>query len=252
MDAYQLCLRAYPLLAANTATNTREALDLLYRAIERDPDYGLPAAFAGWGHAQLVQQIGSATPAEDRARALLMSARAGMLDADNNLVLTARSVVHTMAEERDLAGDLVSRALARNPHLAWAWERSGWLRAYRGDWPGAIATFGRALRLDPTNPAKATLFVGLGAAFFGRGHYALAAHWMKRALQVEPNVIWVNRTLAVAHARLGEAAAARQATEGLRRYRPDIRVRDVAATMHFPEEFVSRVTNGLDDLGLPP
>jgi len=40
-------------------------------------------------------------------------------------VLTAHSAVHTMAEQRDIAGDLVARALAHNPQLAWAWERSG-------------------------------------------------------------------------------------------------------------------------------
>ena len=60
---------------------------------------------------------------------------------------------------------------------------------------------------------------------------------MERALVLEPNAIWINRTLAVAHAELGDQAAARREVEALRRYRPDLRVRDVAAALHFPVEF---------------
>jgi len=79
-----------------------------------------------------------------------------------------------------------------------------------------------------------------------------AAHWMRRALTVEPGAAWINRTLAVTYDRLGERSAAMQSLEALRRYRPDIRIRDVVSAMHFPTDFVSRVANGLSYLGLPP
>jgi len=252
MDAYQLCLRAYPLLAVNSVANVRRALDLLDRAVERDPDYGLAVAFAAWGRAQVLSQMGSASPAEDRAQALLLSARAGTLDPDTAMVLTARSVVHTTAEERDVAGQLVGRALARNPRLAWAWERSGWLRANAGDMSGAMACFGRSLRLDPASPAKPMHLAGIAAGLFGTGRYDLAAQWMTRAMEAEPGAVWVHRTLAVALAHIGEPQAAIRSLDALRRYRPDIRVRDVTAAMHLPADFVARVGNGLSELGLPP
>jgi adenylate cyclase len=253
MSAYQLCLSAYPLLTAATAPDTRHALDLLHRAIERDPDYALPMAFAAWGYAQLVMQLGSASPAEDRATALRLSTQAGALDHLDPLVLTARSVVQTMADDRLYADDLVRRALARRPSLAWAWERSGWLRAYAADMRGATTHFGRALRLDPSNPAKTTLaLAGISAGLFDRGRYELAARWMRRTLELEPGAAWINRTLAVTYAQLGERGLAAQSLEALRRYRPGIRIRDVVSAMHFAPEFVSRVANGLDDLGLPP
>jgi AraC-like DNA-binding protein/tetratricopeptide (TPR) repeat protein len=252
LEAHELCLRAYSLLAANTAANARQALDFLYRAIERDPDYGLAAALAAWAHAQRVSQMSSTAPAEDRARALALSERAALLDPDHAMVLTARSIVHRMAGEGDLAQGLIARALARNPHLAWTWERSGWLKAYAGDMTGATHCFGRALRLDPAISVKATLFAGISAACFARGRYDHAARWMRRALEVEPGACYINRTLAVAYARLGERGAAMQSLAALRRYRPDITVRDVAAALPLPPDFVSRVANGLNDLGLPP
>src|SRR5207237_9397583 len=141
---------------------------------------------AAWGRAQLLSQMGSTSPAEDRAQALLLSARAGMLDPDNSMVLTARSVVHTLAEERDVAGELVGRALARNPRLAWAWERSGWLRASAGDMTGATACFGRALRLDPSGAVRAALLFGISAGCFDSGRYRLAARWIRRCLAIGP------------------------------------------------------------------
>ena len=252
MDAFHLCLNAYTLLAANTPANGRHALDLLHGAIERDPDYGLAAALAAWGHAQRLQQMTSPSPAEDRAQAAALSARAGMLDPDSAMVLTARAVVHTVADDREEAGELIARALARDPRLAWAWERKGWLRAFSADATGAAACFARALRLDPASPTKTTLFCGISAGFFDRGLYDLSARWMRKALAVEPGATWINRTLPVAYARIGERQAAEESLAALRRYRPDIRVRDVTSAMHFPADFMSRIANGLSDLGLPP
>ena len=75
---------------------------------------------------------------------------------------------------------------------------------------------------------------------------------MRRALAAEPGATWINRTLAVAYARIGEHRAAAESLKALRRYRPDIRVRDVISAMHFPAEFMSRIANGLSELGVPP
>jgi AraC-like DNA-binding protein/tetratricopeptide (TPR) repeat protein len=252
MDAYRLCLRAYPLLAANTAANTNHALDLLHRAIERDPDYGFAAALAAWGHAERVTQMSSASPANELARATSLAARAATLDPDNAVVLTARSMVLSVADEREFAAELASRALARDPRLAWAWERLGWLRAFEADVQGATACFGRALRLDPKAPSRAVQLAGVSAGFFDSGRYDLAARWMRRALEVEPGAAWINRTLCVTYARMGEHRAAVQSLEELRRYRPGITVSDVINAMHFSPDFMSRIANGLSDLGLPP
>ncbi len=199
LEAWELCLRAYPLLEASTPGTARQALDL-HRAIERDPDYALPAGLAAWGHTQLVVQIGSASPAADAEQARLLSARGGILDPDDPVVLTARCVVHTVAEEHDAACALIEGALARSPEARlgpWAWERSGWLRLYSGAARASIACFGRSLRLDTSNAAKVMRFCGIAAGFFDAGRYDLATRWMQRALNAEPGAKWINRTLAV-------------------------------------------------------
>ncbi len=74
---------------------------------------------------------------------------------------------------------------------------------------------------------------------------------MRPALDAEPGAAWINRTFAVAYARIGERQAAIRSVDALRRYRPDITVGSVAAALSFRPRFVSRIANGLLDLGLP-
>jgi len=124
---------------------------------------------------------------QDRAEALRLSNRAAMLDGDNPTVLPARAAVHTMAAQHGLASELAARALARSPRMGWAWERRGGLRAYAGDTAGVLTCFGRSLRLDPATPSKAARFSGIGGGFFNVGRYDLAANWLRRAWEAEPD-----------------------------------------------------------------
>jgi AraC-like DNA-binding protein/tetratricopeptide (TPR) repeat protein len=252
LDAYGLTMRAFPFaLAANPDAACR-ALDLLNRAMEFDPDYALPVALAAWCHAQLFMHNGTEQPAKEKERALLLAIRAGVLDSDDPLVLTARSAVHTMARQLDMADALIARVLALDPSSAWAWERSGWLKTFAGEPESAIAHFRRAICLDPDGPSNANRFVGLGSAHFDAARYDEAALWMRDALLRQPATAWVNRTLAVSYARLGQRLAALESLNAFRRYCPDATIAKVVASVPFTADFLERVADGLNDLGLPP
>jgi len=90
LDAYGLTMRAFPFVFASNPQAAKEALDLLGRAMEIDPDYAPASALAAWCHAQLVLYNGTLSPSQEQALALLLSDRAGILDQDDPLVLTAR------------------------------------------------------------------------------------------------------------------------------------------------------------------
>jgi hypothetical protein len=68
----------------------------------------------------------------------------------------------------------------------------------------------------------------------------------------EPGTIWVNRTLAVSYARLGDRLAALDCLDALRRSRPDLTISQVVSAVPFTQDFLDRVAEGLNDLGLPP
>ena len=252
LDAYGLAMRALPFVFASRPEATRRALELLYRAIETDPDYGLATALAAWCHGQLVMYNGTSAPAAERLRALQLVRRAEILDGDDPLVLTARCAVHTMAREFDVAEALVTRALALDPSSGWAWERSAWLLSYRGNSETAIEHFGRALSLNPNFASRVNNLVGIGGAHFNAGRYEAAAFWLQSALREQPGTLWANRSLSVSYAHVGDRLKALESLDALRRFCPDLTVRQVVAAVPFKPDFLDRLGDGLSALGLPP
>jgi adenylate cyclase len=251
LDAYGLTMRSLPFIFASRPEGTRRALELLNRAMEIDPDYGLPTALAAWCHGQLVMYNGSQAPADDRRWAVRLAQRATMLDSDDPLVLTAQCAVHTMTREFDIANALLARALALDPTSSWAWSRSGWLNSYLGNSDIAIEHFRRAISLDPHSFSNANSFVGIGSAHFDAGRYGASALWMRKALLEQPGTLWANRTLSVSFARLGERTKALESLEALRRYCPDLTVSQVVAAIPFQPRYLDRLAEGLGALGLP-
>jgi AraC-like DNA-binding protein len=252
LDAYGLAMRALPFVFASRPDATRRALELLHRAIEIDPDYGLTTALAAWCHGQLVLYNGTTAPAEERAQALQLVQRAAILDDDDPLGLAARCAVHTMAKEFETAEALVARALARDPFSGWAWGRSGWLQSYQGNAEAAIEHFGRALSLDPDVASRANSFIGIGSAHFSAGRYEAAASWLRSALLEQPGTSWANRSLSVSYARLGHRLKALESLDALRRFCPDLTVGGVVTALPFRPDFLNRLGDGLSGLGLPP
>src|SRR5262245_14629561 len=252
LGVYELTVQAFPFVFASNPNATRQAIDLLHRALEIDPDYALSIALAAWCHAQLAVHNGTPSPREEKRRALLLSERAAILDSDDPQVLTARCSVHTIAGQFDVAAALIHRALALDPTSGWAWERSAWLKTFSGEPEAGIAHFGEAMRLDPLCPSNANRFVGFGCAHFDSGRYDRAAFWMRKAVQEQPSTVWVHRSLSVSCARLGERLAALDSLDALQRYSPDLTIGQVLASLPFTPDFMGRVADGLDDLGLPP
>jgi TolB-like protein/AraC-like DNA-binding protein len=249
LAAYGLTMRAFPFVFASNPVAAKQALEFLNRAIEMEPDYAPSTALAAWCHAQLVLYNGTPSPGQERKNALLLSDRAGILDPDDPLVLTARCAVHTMAGQLGHAGALVSRSLQLDPTLVWSWERSGWLNAYSGNAETAVRHFEQATRLDPRRP-NANRLTGLGCAYFDAGRYEEAVRWKRAALRDDPGTAWINRTLSVSYARLGDRLAGLDSIEALRRYSPDITISKIVASLPFMPNFLDRVAEGLDDLGL--
>jgi adenylate cyclase len=252
LGAYDLTMRALPLAFAANPDTARQALDLLAAAMEIEPDYPLATAMAAWCHAQLITYNGTCSVAEEKTRALGLANRAALLDPEGDpLVVTARCAVHTMLNDLESGAVLLERALALDPMSAWAWERSGWLNTYLGQSGVAIRHFKRAISLALARSQNAYRFIGIGSAYFDAGHYEEAACWKRRAVLEQPGVAWVNRTLAVSYARLGDRLAAIDALNALRRYNPDVTISQVLGAVPFTRDFLDRVAEGLSDLGLP-
>ena len=225
-----LVLRALPL--ALLPDHAGRALAMLQPVIDLYPDNGVAVALAAWCHAQSVVPWNDHAD-RDRTRALALAERAGVLDPDDPLVLTARAAVMTMARDFAAAEMLVQRALAYDPACAWAWERRGWLKAASRHSEAAIADIQQALRLaGPESDGASSLF-GIGAAYWCHRDYDAAMPWVDRAAARRPNAPDILAQLAGCHIRLGDPIRGRAILESMRRLRPGVTAKHIAESFWY-------------------
>jgi adenylate cyclase len=254
LDAYDLVLRAYPMVWALTQESSFEAIRLLEAAIEREPDYATALALASWAHAQPIIYLWATDLAHHTQRALEYARRAiaspGGSDDPSVLVFysTALSLV---SRDHEAAADSLAKALALDPNSAWGWNRSGWLHVYCDQPEIAIEHFQRALRLSPFDPMNSNLWVGVGSAHFVAGRYAQAAESIARGIRERPSLVWPYRTYASALAMAGRLDEARAAVSRLLQAMPGVTVAAVQSAVKVSPEVMSRFAEGLRRAGLP-
>jgi hypothetical protein len=144
------------------------------------------------------------------------------------------------------------KALLLDGGSAWAWSRSGWIDAYRGDPESAIERFKIALDLAPQDPLAFNSLVGIGCAHFAAGNYAEAARWQQRALIEHPSASWVHRTLCPAYLLAGAKSEARRSLDALRAQYPKLTLSKIQQGMPpLPEAYCDLVVDALHGVGLP-
>jgi adenylate cyclase len=187
LDAYDLCLRALPLVSTAMPEDADKALPLLEEAIRLEPDYPAAHAALAWCHEQRYLRGGLDEGAREAAR---RHARAALAAGGDDAIALATAGFVIAVVERDYATaiDANDRALALSPSSAFAFALGSIMRAWRGDLPTAIAHGETALRLSPYDPLIYLPYVGLAYAHFFAGHFAEAASALEPSDAGEPAV----------------------------------------------------------------
>ena len=244
-------LRAMPSVLSLDAQGNARALELLNRAMDRDPDHALSTALAAWAHAQRVVYYFTSSPAEERARSTALARRASALPADST-VLAVVGTALTLLHDIDAAEHAIGKALAIDGSSAWAWARSGWIDAYKGNADSAIERFTIALELAPNDPLAFNNIFGIGIAHFAAGRFAEAARWQARALAEHPSAAWIHRTLCPAYMFAGASTDAGRSLHALRDTYPELTLAGISAGLPpLPQTFRERVVEALNGAGLP-
>jgi len=151
--AYDLVLRAIPLIGRLERSQFLQAGDYLARAIELEPDYAAAYAWYAYWNAFLVGQRWTEEPRAIMERAGQLAERAIVLDPFDARAMTiaghVRAFLHRRLRE---ALALHERALSLNPNLAMAWNLSGVTYAYLGEWEEAERRLNRYKKLSPLDP----------------------------------------------------------------------------------------------------
>ena len=213
LTAYDLYLRALPDWASYEKHRVERALDLLGKAIERDPGYGPALALAAHCHSWLA----AAGDAKGNPGKALEFARRALRAApeDPEVLAAGAYVLGIHSEDIDVAISLVDRALLINPSFARGWLGSGLLRAFAGDPDLALQHFNTFRRLDPSERFPAALTAIATALFFKR-RFDEAAAKLLQSLEQAPDFAITYRLLASCHAHLGEIDEAQEIVRRLR------------------------------------
>lgn len=221
LTAFDLYLRAIPRFRASRADN-EQALNLLAKAIDLDPDYGAAHAMSGRCY-QFQLMFGWRVPGDaafvrgaDHCRE---AASKGRNDSEA-LWMAGLALVH-LAGEHDFSQALIERSLTLNPNSANAWTASCLIHSYLGETEIAIDHFQMAQRLNPLDLSQHVHWNTIGWAYLGAGRYLEAAEVAEKTLRVQPDYPPGLRLGAVTCALLGRADEARQHTTRLLAKQPN-------------------------------
>jgi TolB-like protein/lipopolysaccharide biosynthesis regulator YciM len=253
LAAYDVVMRALPLIWTMSREAHAEATRLTLEATRLDPRYAVAYAYASWCHFWGFVNNWTDALENSRAEAFRLIHTALRLDANDPHVLSIAALAETaLGHNLDAAEAYVEKALALDPNFAWAWIRSGYVQMYKNRIELALEHFERAARLSPFDPLTFNRYKGMSLAHYCAGRYEDAVRLAEKARMERPGLPWAHRTLAAAHAELGNVDAARQAAEALLRDAPNLTVEVVMESMPFQRaEIRARFAAGLSAAGLP-
>jgi adenylate cyclase len=220
LTAYDLYLRALPDWASYEKHRIIRALDLLGKAIERDPGYGPALALAAHCHHLLALNLLARRSGDDGEtqprQGVELARRALRVAPDDPEVLAAAAfVLGALGEDIDVALSLVDRSLALNPSFARGWFWSGLLRVFAGLPDLGIQHFETFRRLDPREQFPAHL-TALGTALFFNRRFDDAVAKLLESLEQAPDFVVTYHLLASCYAHMGRLGKAREIVERLR------------------------------------
>lgn len=208
-DATDLRLRAMAIyIGGITPENTLAARRLLEQAVQLDP--GAAEAWAWLADILMSDYLnhwnGATTDQLQQAEAAVQRA----LAIDRNLALAhfAQAFVHRAKGDNQKALDAFTEAIRLNPNFARAYAQKGGELINVGRPKEAAPLVERAIALSPLDPSIGAFYWVLGRAQFFEGNYREAIPWLRKSVEMRPN-LWYNRLYLVsAYALSGDKAAA--------------------------------------------
>ena len=220
LTAYDLYLRAYSLGFVWAKEPTLQALGLLEKAIERDPQYGPALGLAAVCRFQIDLNGWTDDLEANRREGVSLARRAvGAVSDDPSTLAPAALALAYFDEPIATTMILIDRALSMNPSFALGWFFSGMVRNWAGQPDVAIEHLENSLRLSP-RIRMGTLSYQIGLAHFLSHRFEEAVVKILDAIQDRPNNPQAYRALASCYAHLGRMNQARQTIERLRLINP--------------------------------
>jgi len=250
LDAYDLYLRALPLVASAMPENADKALHLLEEAIRLEPDYAVVHGFIAWCHEQRYLRAGLCTETREAARC---HAHAAIETGGDDAMALAMGgfVVGAMERDYETALEALDRSLALSPSSALAFGFSSIIRAWLGDDTTSIEHARTGIRLSPYDPLIYLPYVGLAYAHFFAGNFVEAASAARRASAANPRFSVPCYLHTAALVRLGRTDEAKSMANVLLELQPGFTIGGLVSGNITTKERMGMLAGALCQAGLP-
>ena len=232
--AYDLVLRAIPLLGRLERPLFMQAGDLLAQAVTQEPDYAAAHAWYAYWHMFLFGQGWTDQPDAVLTEAGRLAERAITLDPQDGKALAiaghVRAFLHHRLRE---AISLHDRALTHNPNLAMAWNLSGVAYAYLGDLDEAERRVKRYKQLSPLDPHAFFFDTAFIIVTFMQRNYEAAVVAGREVSEMNPAFSAACKPYLAALGHLGNLDEATVVRRRLLAIEPDFTVTQFMATSPF-------------------
>jgi adenylate cyclase len=250
LDAYDLVLRAAPLVHPPMPDGASQALLLLERALAREPDYALAHGYASFCHEILFMRAGGRE--ENRQAAIRHAHAAVAYGRDDATALTFGGFSIGLVEhDRAAASEAFEAAVALSPSSAFTYIMGGIVRAWAGEAERAIEWAEKGLRLSPFDPFAYGAWHGVAIARFRQGGYEDAADAARKAIQRNPGFSYPRTILAAALVKLGRIDEAKMEAVRVLALQPGFSIAEYCAVNNPAPEIAAPMTEALRAAGLP-
>jgi adenylate cyclase len=220
LDAYDLVLRATPLVDTGMPDGALQAVPLLEQALLLEPNYALAHGQTAFCNEILYLRAGRRE--ENRTTAIRHAHTAIALGPDDAPSLVYAAIAIGLVEhDRPLALETFESALAISPSAAWAYSWGSLILGWGGEAERAIEWGERGIRLSPLDPWITAALHGISMGHFLRGRYEEAASAAQRAIRSKPGFSVSHMFLAAALAKLGRTKDANAAAERVMQLQPN-------------------------------
>ena len=253
MDAWDFYLRGMAKYHLYSSEGIMEAVSLLERSIDLDPEFGTAHAMIAQSCLHQLAFDFAEDKEETRNRARRATEKALELDRDDVETQVALAWGLWSTGEIDEPISIFRKAVAVNPSHVNAHSMLGLILGSSGHAEEGIPHHQTVLRLSPRDPALASFLARYAYTCIAARRYEQAEDFGKNALRLSNGLNWMMFThviVALAHlGRIDEAAAQVARMQALH---PEVTVDSVQKAIHYVHSNVlAHYTDGLRKAGLP-
>jgi TolB-like protein len=251
LDAYDLFLKALPVYFDPGIDRHPEAIALLNRAMELDPGFALPPAYAAGIYEKRISLRAPPIGNNDGPLAIELARRALALDGADPLVRAICAWVLFRVDGDLSAIEAARRAVADCPNHVTILQHAAAVVGMHGDVEEAFGYEKRAYELSPGGPEAYDSLCGMASSKLVAGDNEQAIHWALKTLSTFNEYLYVYITLCVAYANLDRMEESRAMLRKVRELSPHLTLKLIEDGAAREDSFVRATVPGLRKAGLP-